>query len=369
MSVCFVIDRLSRAGTETQLLALIRHLDRSRVRPTLCLLNGNDDETRSLLPADCPTIDLQLPRLLSPRSAVAAARVVRFWKRHRTDVVQTYLTDSSYFAIPLARAAGIRSAVRVRNNLGYFLTPLDRRVGRWVGKMATVSLSNSEEGVRALADAERLHPDRVRCMPNGVDLGRFRPEPRPGDGTVRVGAVANLRPVKDIAGLVRAAAVLCPRYPHLRFEVAGEGSERPALEEQIRAAGLANRFMLAGACADVPAFLAGLDVAVLCSRSESMSNALLEYMAAGRPVVATDVGASARIVRHGREGWVIPPGDVTELAAAIERYVRNPELARAHGRAGRSRAEAEYGRPAMVRRFEDFFESLRAGAARGPRRV
>jgi glycosyltransferase involved in cell wall biosynthesis len=274
--------------------------------------------------------------------------------------------DSSYFAIPLARALGIRAVVRVRNNLGYFLTPFHRPLSRWVGKMATVSLSNSEAGVRALVESEGLRPGRVEVMQNGVDLDRFRPTPRPvGSGITRVGAVANLRPVKNIAGLVGAAAQLCPRYPGLRFEVAGEGSERTALEHQIRAAGLADRFALTGACSDVPSFLASLDVAVLCSHSESMSNALLEYMAAGRPVVATDVGAGARIVRHGREGWIVPPGDTTALATAIECYLQAPELARAHGQAGRARAEAEYGRAAMVRRFEEFFWSFRKG--RGPR--
>src|SRR5258708_721872 len=86
VSVCFVIDRLSRAGTETQLLALIRHLDRSRVLPTLCLLNGNDAETQCLLPTECPTIDLRLRRLASPRAALAACRLACFWTRHRTEV-------------------------------------------------------------------------------------------------------------------------------------------------------------------------------------------------------------------------------------------------------------------------------------------
>lgn len=358
VNVCFVIDRLSRAGTETQLLALIRHLDRTRVRPSLCLLNGNDAVTHQLLPPDCPTIDLRLRRLASPRAVVAAARLAGFWSRHRADVVQTYLSDSSYFGIPLARTCGIRSVIRVRNNLGYFLTPLHRRLSRLVGKLARMTLSNSEEGVRALVEKEGLPPDRVRFMPNGVDLSRFRTAPRMPDGFVRVGAVANLRPVKNIDGLVRAAALLVPRFPQIRFEVAGEGDQRQALECQIREAGLSDRFLLRGSCMDVPAFLASLDVAVLCSHSESMSNALLEYMAAGRAVVTTDVGASGRLVRHGREGRVVPAGDASALAMAIDGYVREPELARAHGLAGRIRAELEFGRTAMVGRFEEFFVSL-----------
>src|SRR3954464_15282379 len=81
VSVCFVIDRLSRAGTETQLLALLRDLNRDRVRPSLCLLNGTDPESRTLLPGGCPTLDLGLGNLLSPASVPAAARLAAFWRR------------------------------------------------------------------------------------------------------------------------------------------------------------------------------------------------------------------------------------------------------------------------------------------------
>src|SRR5262249_53422248 len=105
--VCFVIDRLTRAGTETQLLALIRELDRRRVRPSLCLLDGHDAESRALTPDDCPVISLGLTKVLRPRTAVAAARLAAFWRRHQVDVVQTYFLDSTYFAVPLARLCGI----------------------------------------------------------------------------------------------------------------------------------------------------------------------------------------------------------------------------------------------------------------------
>ena len=107
VSVCFVIDRLSRAGTETQLLALIRQFDRNRVRPSLCLLNGDDPESRELLPADCPTLVLRLGRMASLAAPGAATRLAAFWRRNRVDVVQTYFLDSGYFAVPLARLCGI----------------------------------------------------------------------------------------------------------------------------------------------------------------------------------------------------------------------------------------------------------------------
>src|SRR5688572_19289911 len=105
--VCYVIDALAPAGTEGQLLALLQHLDRSKVCPTLCVLREPDADTRRQMPADCPALTLGLDRLVGRRGVAAAARLARFWRRHRVDVVQTYFLDSTYFAVPLARLYGI----------------------------------------------------------------------------------------------------------------------------------------------------------------------------------------------------------------------------------------------------------------------
>jgi L-malate glycosyltransferase len=367
VSVCFVIDRLSRAGTETQLLALLRHLDRDRVRPSLCLLNGNDPESRRLWPGDCPTLDLRLSRLTSLATPVAAARLVAFWRRHHVAVVQTYFLDSTYFAAPLARLSGVRHVVRVRNNIGYWLTPRHRRLGRVVGRLAQTTLTNSEDARRAVIAAEGLRPDRVKVIDNGVDLARFSHfhPPETGGPAVRIGTVANLRPVKNIDGLIRVAANVCRNDDRVRFEVAGEGGHRPALEAQIHAAGMAERFILRGSIADVPAFLGGVEIAVLPSHSESMSNALLEYMAAGRAIVATDVGSNARLVRNGQEGLVVPAGDESALDRAIRQLLAEPNLARRLGAAARRRVETGFDHRSMGRRFEAFYESLSANPPAG----
>jgi glycosyltransferase involved in cell wall biosynthesis len=357
--VSFVIDQLGRAGTEGQLLALLRHLDRSRVHPTLCVLRGDDTEAQAHAPADCPTLALGLDKLCSRRAPTAAVRLLAFWRQHRAEVIQTYFLDSTYFAAPLARLCGIRRVVRVRNNTGYWLTPAHRRTGRLVGRLCPITLANSYDARRALAETEGIPSHRIRVIENGVDLERFSPDPAPDTGRaiVRIGTVANLRPVKNVEGLLRVSTRICRTDPRIQVEVAGEGGQRLDLECRIRASGLAERVRLLGSVTDIPAFLATLDVAVLPSHSESMSNALLEYMAAGRAIVATDVGANARLVRAEREGLIVPPGDDVALERAIRRYLECPPLARDLGAAARTRAR-EYSRESMVRRFEDFFVSL-----------
>jgi glycosyltransferase involved in cell wall biosynthesis len=357
--VCFVIDRLSRAGTESQLLELLRQLDRQRVRPVLCLLNGDDDESRSHCPEDIPTLQLGLTRLASLEAVAAAKRLAAFWRRHRVQVVQTYFIDSTYFAAPLARLCGIPHVVRVRNNVGYWLTPRHRRLGTLIGRVCT-TLTNSSDGARAILESEGLPADSVRIIENGVDIERFADIPLPDTGrsVVWIGAVANLRPVKNIDGFVRVAAGVCRTDPRVQFVVAGEGEERRALDRQIEMAGLGERFTLCGSVKDVPSFLGSLDIAVLCSHSESMSNALLEYMAAARAIVATDVGANAELVRNECEGLIVPAGDDAALGAAIRRLLDDPDLARRCGQAARARARSRYSRAAMVRRFEQFYLSL-----------
>lgn len=357
--VCFVIDRLSRAGTESQLLALIRNLDRSRVEPTLCLLDGQDDESRALLPVDCPIIDLSLRNLVSGRSISAATRLRAFWKQHGVNIVQAYFLDSAYLALPLARLCGIRHRVRVRNNAGYWLTPRHRFLGRILGRTCT-TLTNSEIARGEIIQAEKLHQEQVQVIENGVDLERFQniKPPDTAGPVVRIGAVANLRQVKNIDGLVRVAAAICDKFPNARFLVAGEGDQRMALEKQIGELGLTERLELVGSVVDVPGFLARVDIAVSCSHSESMSNAVLEYMAAGRAIVATEVGANGRLIRNELEGLVVPGRDDAALETGLVRYLNDPGLACSLAAAARIRAEHDFSRQAMVRKFEKFFESL-----------
>jgi glycosyltransferase involved in cell wall biosynthesis len=357
-----MIDRLTRGGTETQLLALIRHLDRTRVEPYLCLLDGEDEQSRALEPPDCPVLRLGVRSLHHPRTLVRGLRLARFLRGHGIDVLQVYYQDSSYLGVPVARLSGVPRVVRTRNNLGYWITPVHRWLGWACNHWADALIANCEPCRLAVIADEGAKPARVRVLENGVDLARF-PEPGWSAGRwarPRIGVVANLRPVKGLDGFLNAAARVSARFQGSTFHIAGDGELRPELERQAVELGLAGRLFLPGSVADVPGFLASLDVAVLCSRSEGMSNALLEYMAAGKPIVATAVGANGQLVQHGVHGLLVPPHHPERLAGEILRLLENPGLAQRLGAAARRRVEECYSRAAMVRRFEDFYHELMA---------
>jgi glycosyltransferase involved in cell wall biosynthesis len=388
-----MIDRLQPAGTETQLLALIRNLNRSRVQPTLCLLNGENELSRSLEPKDCAVLRLAVQGLTRPQSLSRVWRLARFLRQQRIDVLQVYFPDSTYFGVPVARLAQVPKIVCTRNNIGYWTTPLHRRLGRFCHRLSAGLVANCQACGQAVTKGEGLSPRRIAVLENGVDLSRFPeprwpyspvplplPEPVPlafplrfqesgggrgtGKGTdspsysARIGITANLRPVKALDVFVRAAGELAETHPQVTFHIAGEGELRPELEKLVADLGLTDRIFLPGTIEDVPNFLRDLDIAVLCSKSEGMSNAILEYMAAGKAIVATAVGGNVQLLEHDRHGLLVPTGDPHALAEAMRRLIDDPALAIRLARAARQRVEEHYSREAMVRRFEDFYERL-----------
>lgn len=359
--VCFLIDELAPAGTEMQLLALIHHLDRRRVRPYLCLLRGDSPASQALEPDDCPIRRLGVRSLHHPATLAKLWRFARFLRREKIDVLQAYFPDSGYFGLPAALLARVKHRIRTRNNLGHWLTSLHRRLGRALNLLTTRTIANCQAARQALLETEHPRPETVVVFENGVDLERFRNvpplTPQQAIENPRIGILANLRPVKGLDIFIQAACKIRERFTSAVFEVAGEG-DRSIPERQAKEAGLSDCFRLLGGVAEVPEFLAGLDVAVLSSHAEGMSNALLEYMAAGRPIVATAVGAAVELIEHEVHGLLVPPGDAERLADAIERLLGDRILARRLGEAARRRVEKRYSRAAMVRRFEAFYVSL-----------
>jgi glycosyltransferase involved in cell wall biosynthesis len=334
--IAFVIDELSRAGTETQLLALIRGLDRSRFEPSLVLLRGD-------VPDDIPGVSLGVTKLLSGHGLHAARRLRALWRADRPDRVVSYFLDASHLALPVAASLRIPT-VRVRNNLGYWQSAKHRIIDRLLRPITGTLVTNSDAGRDNLIGAgERA--DRIRVVENGVDLDRFSVT-IPPVAPIRIGCVANLRPVKNVDGLIRAVAAV----PKVELHVAGDGPDRSGLEQLIRDRELTDCVTLHGSVADIPAFLAACSFVVLPSHSESLSNALLEAMAAGRTTIATDVGANRRVL--GDAGLIVPSGDDPALAAAIRDLAGDPIRIRDLGRRARDRVAREFGRGRMIADWE-----------------
>lgn len=226
---------------------------------------------------------------------------------------------------------------------------LDRRVLRSFDGVVAVSAE-----VQARLLAAGVPSSRVQLIRNGVAMetfaaaGRQRGIRQSQGGPLRIGLVGRLAPEKGVDVFLKAAAILLKQYPALRFAVAGEGPEQPALEASLRAQDLSQKITLAGRQKDMPGFYAELDILVSASRQEGLPVALLEGMASGLPVVATRVGAVPEVVVPEGNGILVQPESPEALAAAIARLVISPELRARFGGFGQSRVAAEFSAARMT---------------------
>jgi glycosyltransferase involved in cell wall biosynthesis len=368
LRVSFLIDKLQRAGAQVHLAALVRGLDRERFSPEVrCLMRGGplfDELAREGLAVE----SFDLSTIYGPRAWRAFLRLVRTWRRARPDVVHCYLVSANIFGALAARAAGI-PVVTSRRDVGisrnWRLRFLEETV---VNPLVDVVTANSVS-VAAAARRERfLAAEKVTLIPNSVDLRRFDPARHSAeaartalglspDDTV-VGSVGHLSPVKGHADLLEAAAVLARRVPRLRVVLVGDGPLRASLTETARSLGIADRVVFTGVRDDVPVVLAAMDVFALPSRTEGMSNALLEAMAMARPVVATAVDGNADLVRDGVTGRLVPPRDPAALGSALSALLDDPAAARSVGCAARRHVADEHSLPLMVSRYERLYEEV-----------
>jgi len=316
--------------------------------------------------------DVELSSLDKPAGApmrLAMFRLLRVLRRLQPDLVHSR-NWGAIEAVPAARLAGVRAVVHSehgrelsdpeglnarRNRFRRLLAPLMDRV-------VTVSADLSAW----LQQTVRLPAGKLLVIPNGVDTQRFSPARRfagrqalrAADQTMVIGTVGRLNGIKDYPTLLTAFADIARRAPHVTLVFIGDGPQRAALEALAASLAIHERVHFLGERRDVPELIAGLDVFVLPSIAEGMSNTLLEAMAAGRPVVATGVGGNPEVVEDGVTGTIIPIRHPAALTKAIDGYLWDSGLRTAHGEAARRRAVTEFGLVSMVSRYHDLYAGL-----------
>jgi len=249
---------------------------------------------------------------------------------------------------------------------------------RWACRFADLILTNAE-AVRERLAAERYEPRRIDVIRNGIvfdrvdrraDRPRIREELGLPPAAPVIALLSRLSKAKGIDYFLEAAALVARRHPAARFLIVGDcsadaagASYRVSLERSVERLGLGGRVVFTGFRCDVPALLSVVDVSVLPSLSEGLSNVIIESMAAGIPVVATAVGGNPELVEDGGTGLLVPARDAAALARAVDRLLSDPRMAARFGEAGRRRAEERFSLGAMVRATESLYVDLIGAAA------
>ncbi|MFT4174564.1 MAG: TIGR03088 family PEP-CTERM/XrtA system glycosyltransferase [Rhodocyclaceae bacterium] len=272
-----------------------------------------------------------------------------------------------------APAWAARVPVRVHGEHGWDVNDPGgtHRPYQWVRRaykpFVTHYIALSRELDAYLAGPVGVGTERRSLICNGVNTARFAPQAARADdmpftdpALFVFGTVGRMQAVKDHVGLVRAFAAVLHALPHARLVIVGDGALRADVEAAVRALGLGDAVWLPGERSDVPALMRQMDCFVLPSLAEGISNTVLEAMACGLPVIATEVGGNPELVVDGHTGSLVPPANPQALAVCMSAYARDAGMAAVRGAAGRARIEAEFSLEAMVGRYDEVYQTLLA---------
>lgn len=371
--IAHVIHHLVIGGLENGLVNLVNRIPPQRYSHAIVCMTDYSDFFQRIRRDD---VQIFAMHKRSGQDLGVYARLYRLFRRLRPHVVHSRNLTALDSLLP-ATLAGV--PCRIHGEHGRDVGDFDgsnpkyrwlRRLHRpMVDHYVTVS-KDLECYVHAGIGVPRA---KITQIYNGVDTDLFHPAangregmgPFIDPGYFIVGAVGRMQPVKDHLTLVRAMIELWRSEPHgrsrLRLALVGDGPLRGEVEAVLRQANMSELAWFAGARDDVPRIMRGLDLFVLPSLAEGISNTLLEAMACGLPAVATRVGGNPELVEEGTTAKLVPAADPQALAAAIREYFLNREMAKRHGSAARRIAEQRFGLDVMVKSYMDLYDRVLAG--------
>lgn len=351
--VLLFVESLELGGSERQCLELAHRLSRHGYSVTVGCLRASGPLRAVFGETGLPLVEFPVKSLLRPNALVQMARLAAYLRKNRFHVVHTNDLYSNLFAVPAAHLARVPVIVSSQRDLSHWwwYTPIKRKLLRWIQRSSTWILVNSEAIRHDLVAHDGINPRKIRVVHNGVDAGKFAPRPSQRKRLLPTFAakdkivimVANMHiEVKGHADLIAAARIVSGRNPNVRFLLVGDGEMREEFERLARAWGLGEVVHFLGKRTDIPALLSCCDLGVLASRAEGLPNAVLEYLAAGLPVVATRVGGVPEIIEDEICGLLVPPGQPEPLARAILRVLGSDQLWARLAKAGRERVLAKF---------------------------
>ncbi|MGB5306995.1 MAG: TIGR03088 family PEP-CTERM/XrtA system glycosyltransferase [Gammaproteobacteria bacterium] len=370
--IAHVIYRLDVGGLENGLVNIINRIPEDRYRHVIISLTELSDFKQRITRKDVDCIALHK----RPGNDLGMFwKLWRLFRALRPAIVHSRNLAALEAQLP-AWLAGVPCRIHGEHGRDVFDLDGTSRKYRWVRKLYQPLVHRyvplSQELSAYLSNQVGVPESKLRLICNGVDVERFRPRERENreavlpqgfadQDSLLIGSVGRLEAVKDQQTLVRAFKALCLHRPddsRLRLVLIGDGSLWNKIEELVAREGIQDRVWLAGSREDVAQLLQTLDVFVLPSLAEGISNTILEAMACGLPVVATRVGGNEELVREGETGFLVPRADPQAMAAALLNYVDHADLRAAHGASARTRAEGAFSIARMVNRYLEVYDEL-----------
>lgn len=367
LRVLFCHDNMNVGGTELNAVRIAERLDRERFDVAVACFRNDGPLASRYAAAGIPIERFEVRSLKGPTALRQGVRLARFLIDRRVHIVHSHDRYWNMFAIPWARLVRTPAVIASKRWLSFSRA---HALGHAVAyRLAHRVLANSEAIATSLQDEDRVRADRVVVVPNFVDDDAFttpaanwREQVRrqlriPAEARI-IGMVANLRWEKDHATLLDAFAAIRPSCPDAHLVLVGSGEMEVPLRQRAAALDVAPFVRFAGTMPNSPNIHSLFDISVLSSLSEGFPNTVVEAMAAGRPVVATQVGGIPDGVIHNETGILVPSRNPSALAGAIGELLADSGRRTAFGAAGRRRAQSRFSAASVVPAIESLYERL-----------
>lgn len=370
--ILFFLDNLTFGGVEQAVLRLIEGLDRNLWLPILV-----HHPNQNLQPLIRKADQLEIRRIETPEMPLGIVGLkgmdsfLKILRNERPAIFHAHL--SWPLACKWGVVASILAAVPATVITEHLFLDISysraarlqqRLISNWVGKYIAVSQSIADKLVRTF----KIPEHEICVIHNAVEVASFDRSTLPQEltesnkasTTPLVLTVARLDKQKGYNYLIRAARVV----PEATFAIVGDGPERSVLEDQVRELGLKDRVLFFGFRNDIPNWLSACHVFVLPSLYEGLPIAILEAMAAGKPVIATDIPENREVITHGMNGWLVPPQNPDALATALRAMLADPALAQRLGLAGRNTVSQRFSIRNMICQITDVYGECLGGQPR-----
>jgi sugar transferase (PEP-CTERM/EpsH1 system associated) len=370
--ILHIVYRLAVGGLENGLVNLINQMPPERYRHAIVCLTKHTDFYKRIQREDVSIIDLHKH---NGQDFGIYSRLWKIFRDLRPAIVHTRNLTGLEYLFPAA-LAGVPGRIHGEHGLDIHELNGSNIKYNFLRKVIKPAVQHfiavSEDLSNWMIQNLGVKSDKVTQIYNGVDLKLFHPrtDSRPAlgpmgltePGSFVIGTVGRMQAVKDQLTLVKAFLILLAAEPsaqkRLRLVIIGDGTLRGEALTLLRANNADHLAWLPGEKDDIPEIMRGLDLFVLPSLREGISNTILEAMASGLPVIATDVGGNPELVVEGETGTLVPPADPMALAETIRRYLNDNNLLVLHGKAGRQRAEARFSMEAMVNGYLTVYDGV-----------
>jgi glycosyltransferase involved in cell wall biosynthesis len=368
--VLHLIDSFRSGGTERQAVQLAEmQLASGSFRVGIaCLSTDGELLERARRASEFEIEEYQLKNFYGARTVRQLYRFVASLRRNRVSLIHTHDFYTNIFGMAAATLAGIPVRIASKRETGRVRTPHQIAIEKIAFRFSNKVIANSLAVKEALC-AAGVTPEKIEVIHNGLNQDRFalteinNLKIRESFGLPPCGRivtlVANMRlAVKDQSTILDAARLILDQQPSTVFVLAGEGQLLEKYRAYSSSLGIADSVFFMGACDRLPELLAVSDVCVLSSRAEGFSNSILEYMAAARPVVVTDVGGAREAVVDGVTGYIVPPASADTMAEKVVALLSNSGLSRVMGLSGRERVTRLFSREAQLTATENLYRRL-----------